>query len=94
MKSILQENRTIDFFTGLSAAALEEHHIFFGNPGRKLSEKYGLKVYLTPENHRGNNGPHQNREMDLYLKRLAQEAFEQIHGSREDFFKIFGRNYL
>ena len=94
MKSIIQEDNTVDFLTGLSAHILEEHHIFFGNPGRKNAEKYGLKVYLTPENHRGKNGPHQRREVDLTLKRMGQEAFERVHGSRDLFIKIFGRNYL
>lgn len=94
MKSIMQEDKTVDYFTGQPAPVLEEHHIFFGNPGRKNSEKYGLKVYLTPERHRGKNGPHQNRDIDLMLKRLAQRAFERVHGNRELFMKIFGRNYL
>lgn len=94
MKSIIQEDNTVDFLTGLPVSTLEEHHIFFGNPGRKNSEKYGLKVYLTPENHRGENSPHHNRETDLMLKRIGQEAFERVHGSRELFIKIFGRSYL
>ena len=93
MKSIMNSEKGIDFLTGLSGYT-EEHHIFFGNPGRKNSEKYGLKVYLFPENHRGALGPHHNRAIDLHLKRLGQIAFERKLGSREEFIQIFGRSYL
>lgn len=94
MESIMQKNKDVDYFSRQPAPNLECHHVIMGNPGRKNSEKYGLKVYLTPEHHRGKNGPHQNRDIDLMLKRLAQRAFERIHGSREDWMRIFGRNYL
>lgn len=93
MKSIMNSEKGIDFLTGLSGYT-EEHHIFFGNPGRKNSEKYGLKVYLFPENHRGAMGPHHNRATDLHLKRIGQMAFERYHGSREEFIQIFGRSYF
>lgn len=79
MKSIMNSEKGIDFLTELRGYT-EEHHVFFGNPGRKNSEKYGLKVYLFPGNHRGNLGPHHNRAMDLCLKRLGQIAFERHHG--------------
>lgn len=71
----------------------EQHHIFFGNPSRKYSEKYGLVVGLCAEHHRGPTGPHQNRENDLRLKLAAQTDFEKDH-TREEFIKIFGRSYL
>ena len=93
MKSIMNSEKGRDFLTGLSGYT-EEHQIFFGNPGRKNSEKYGLKVYLFPENHRGALGPHHNRAIDLHLKRLGQIAFERKLGSREEFIQIFGRSYL
>jgi hypothetical protein len=48
---------------------------------------------LCFEHHRGPDGPHQNKEYDLQLKREAQAKFEQDH-SREDFIRLFGRNYL
>ena len=71
---------------------LEEHHCFFGSL-RKISERYGCKVWLTPEYHKGKNGPHQDRQTDLLLKRECQRKFEETH-SREEFMKIIGRNYL
>ena len=73
---------------------LEEHHIFFGTSNRKNSEKYGLKVNLCPVCHRDNVvGVHGSRQRDLILKRQAQEHFEKEY-TREEFMRIFGRNYL
>ncbi len=73
---------------------LEEHHIFFGNPNRSLSERYGLKVYLCPNHHRiGREAVHRNRETDLILKRIGQQAFEKRY-SREMFVSVFGKNWI
>ena len=74
---------------------LQEHHCIGGNGRRKLSEKYGLKVYLCWEHHEGNTGAHNDSEFADNLKRDAQEKAMQYYGwSIEDFIKIFGRNYL
>ena len=93
MKSIIQKEKQCYVTDRIDH--LQEHHIFFGNPGRKLSEKYGLKVWLTMEYHTAsNNAVHNNRDFDLALKMIGQKAFEKTHGTREDFMRIFGRNYL
>jgi len=92
MKSIIQkEKRCIVCHN----SNIEEHHVFFGTANRKLSEKYGLKVYLCSEHHRGTRGVHgnQGKELDTYLKQLAQSRFEE-KGTREKFIQIFGKNYL
>lgn len=91
MNSIIQTEKRC-FVCG-SERNLQNHHIVFGNPGRKNSEKYGLKVWLCREHHTGNSGVHQNRQLDLELKQVAQKAFEEDH-SREEWMKVFGRNYL
>ena len=39
--------------------------------------------------HRNPNGP-----LDRYLKELAQKYWEENNGTREEFIKTFGRNYL
>lgn len=70
----------------------ERHEIFFGK-NRQLSIKYGLQIDLCYEHHQGDNGPHHNRTVDLQYKREAQAKFEQMN-SREEFVRIFGRNYL
>ena len=72
----------------------DEHHIF-GGPNRMLSEQYGLKVDLCLECHRfGKHAVHKDRAVMDELHRQGQEAFESQVGSRKEFMKIFGRNYL
>lgn len=72
---------------------LEKHHIFFGNPNRRLSEEWGCWCWLTAEEHRGTKGVHNNRALDLRLKAECQQEFETLYG-HEKFMKVFGRNYL
>lgn len=92
-KSILQ-NRKESFLSG-ATYNLEEHHIFFGTANRKISEKYGLKVWLTTEEHRGTYGVHgkYGKLLDKQLKKAAQKKFEETH-TREEFIKLIGKNYL
>lgn len=77
------------------AAGTEEHHIFYGSANRKQSERYGLKVRLCCQHHRGHmKGVHGlNKDLDRRLKEAGQQAFEETY-SREAFVKIFGKNYL
>ena len=74
---------------------LEEHHIFGGNPNRRLSEKYGLKVYLCPEHHRTSteavHRPDRNWNQRM-LQIIGQKYFEEAHPEL-DFVKLFGKNY-
>lgn len=46
MKSIMQTEKQC-YITGRTSG-LQEHHVFEGK-NRKLSEKYGLKVWLIPD---------------------------------------------
>ena len=91
MKSIIQADTDYCFVCGRYGT--EIHHVFFGNPNRKLSDRYGLVIGLCYEHHRGNSGVHHNRELDLKMKRMAQKVFEQTYPERE-FLAVFGRNYL
>ena len=73
---------------------LEEHHVIYGTANRRLSEKYGLKVYLCPAHHKhGTTAVHRDHDVDLLLKFRAQREFEKWH-SHEEWMRIFGRNYL
>ena len=92
MKSIIQDKREC---LVCGSWNVEEHHIFFGHAKRKLSEDYGLKVWLCPSHHRGTNGVHgkNGHKLDSELKQLGQKAFEWEH-TREEFMKLMGRNYL
>ena len=92
MKSIIQDKKECIVCGSWN---VEEHHIYFGVAKRKLSEEYGLKVWLCPTHHRGTNGVHgkNGHKLDTELKQLGQKAFEWNH-TREEFIKIYGRNYL
>ena len=69
------------------------HHIFEG-ARRHLSEEYGLVVPLCTECHTESDfSAHRCTETALALKRAGQQKFERTH-SREEFIKLFGRNYL
>lgn len=73
---------------------LEEHHIFFSGHQRFLSEEYGLKVYLCSRHHReGPEAVHGNRKNRRLLEARGQQAFEAKYG-KEEFLRVFGRNYL
>ena len=90
-KSIMQQTKQC--FICRSTNWLEEHHIF-GGANRKHSEKYGLKVWLCHIHHNEPPfGVHHNAENMRKLKAKAQEKFETAH-SREEFMRIFGKNYL
>lgn len=99
MKSIMQENWDECFLCGRNRLAdpcgLEEHHVF-GGANRKFSERYGLKVHICGNRcHRnGAEAIHRNKMVNLSIKIAAQKVFEDVHGSREEFRNIFGKNYL
>jgi 5-methylcytosine-specific restriction endonuclease McrA len=68
------------------------HEVFEGTGRRQLSIKYELQVKLCMKCHKDiQEHPLQGR--DLELKKEFQTNFEETH-SREDFVKLFGRNYL
>lgn len=74
----------------------QEHHAIHGRGRRKLSEKYGLKVYLCFQHHTADGGAeavHRNAETDLLVKKEAQKAFEKRWPAL-GFREIFGKNYL
>ena len=92
MKSIIQTEKKC--YVCETTQGLHKHHIF-GASNRKHSEKFGLTVFLCPMHHNmSDEGVHFNRELDLQLKKLAQEYYEANYGDRVDFRETFGRNYL
>jgi len=62
-----------------------------GTANRKLSEKYGLKVWLRHDIHMDLHD--RNKELEIKLKQDAQRAFEKKY-SHEAWMKIFRKNYL
>ena len=95
MKSIIQDDKRC-IITGHEGYGLHKHHVF-GGSNRELSERYGLWVWLRWDRHIADSPhatPHNDRNTDLWLKRITQRRFEEVHGTREDFVKLFSRNYL
>lgn len=75
---------------------LQEHHVAFGwfGAGRRLSEKFGLKVYLCDGHHEhSREAVHVNEEIRQMLCEDAQRAFE-AHYPNLSFKDIFGINYI
>lgn len=72
---------------------LERHHIMAGTANRKLSEKYGLWVYLCHDCHTGVDGAQYNAVAGLELKQTAQRVFENKY-SHEFWMDVFRKNYL
>lgn len=74
------------------------HEIFFGTANRKKSIKYGLVVFIMPEDHNMSEyGVHcmKGNEFDMYLKKLGQErAMKKYAWTTSEFIDIFGKNYL
>lgn len=91
--SILTDNLTKCIYCG-SHINIHKHEVFFGS-NRKKSIKYGLVVPLCRECHQGTSGVHgrDGHDLDTYLKKLAQEAFEKEYPDK-DFIQEFGKNYL
>lgn len=93
MESIIQSEK--ECYVCKTTLELHSHHIIYGTANRKQSEKYGLKVWLCGKHHNLSiEGVHFNKELDLHLKRLAQEHYEANYGCRLNFIDTFGRNYL
>jgi hypothetical protein len=94
MKSIIQNSKQC-YITG-ATDNIHEHHIFFGSGKRKLSEKYGLKIWLRADWHNmADYGVHFDKELDLQIKQMAQrKAMQHYEWTVEDFIGIFGKSYI
>lgn len=95
-QSILQPNVTrknkVCYVTGAVGWRLECHHVYSGNPNRRISDENGFWVYLTPEIHRQVHDD-TNEKIDKQLKIACQIMYERT-GTREDFRKLIGKSYL
>lgn len=99
MKSIMQKKDGSCYLCMLlnqdysDKSDLEEHHIIYGSR-HKLSEKFGLKVYLCKKHHTagGMDAVHFNPLLSAMLKDKAQRRFEVVFPD-QDFMAIFGKNY-
>lgn len=100
-KSILQDKKNHTCYLCMllnqdysTKSYLEEHHVMDGNPNRRHSEHYGLKVYLCVGHHRiGPEAVHNNQENMRTLQKTAQEEFERLYGHIK-WMEVFGRSFL
>ena len=95
MNSVLQTKK--ECFFCKTTKNLHRHHVLYGSSNRIQAEKYGFTVYLCLDHHtNGGDAVHRNPNgpLDRYLKGLAQKYWEENNGTREEFIKTFGRNYL
>lgn len=96
--SIIQADTEHCFLCGMNAnlEPLDCHHVF-GGSNRKLSEKYGLKVYLHHSKCHifGRQSVHQNAEINRNVKSIVQKrAMQYYNWTEDDFRRIFGKSYL
>lgn len=92
IESALVEDMTVCVVCGRPREHV--HHVIYGTANRKISDAYKYIIPLCIEHHTGRTGIHNDRAMNVYWKRKAQEHFEANHGTREDFIKVFGKSWL
>ena len=91
-KSIVQRDK--ECWVCGSTGALHRHHIYPGIGRREMSEHFGLWVWLCPFHHNmSTQGVHNDKTLDLKLKRWGQRKFEETH-TRAEWHRYFGRSYL
>ncbi len=70
----------------------ELHHIYPGDPRRRLSTEDGMMVYLCRSCHRAVHGNRVDKLREL--QRDGQRVWESTYGSREDFIRRYGKSYI
>ena len=93
MKSIMQKNK--ECYVCHTTIGLHIHHICEGR-NRNNSEKYGLWIYLCGRHHNlSNEGIHFNKELDLSIKKQAEQIWLDYYNKDiDDFISVFYINYL
>lgn len=93
----LERNRYSVFFESMSMccncgsmANMTKHEVFEGK-NRRNSMKYGFVLPLCLRCHQLLQN---DNDFNLKWKKKSQKYFEEHYGTREDFIKIFRRNYL
>ena len=91
--SIMQSEKRC-FVTG-STEWLDCHHVYFGNPNRRISDENGFWVWLRHDVHmmlHARQKPYE--DLDKRLKLLCQMQYMANGNSIEDFRALIGRSYL
>lgn len=98
-KSLLSDESNPSCLVCGSTYNLHVHHCYPGYGRRSISDEQGCWVYLCGCHHnQSNNSVHFNKDMDLWLRRKCQAAWEDREGidepGHETFISLFGCNYL
>lgn len=97
MKSILVTDKKCWLCGRKGPEHLDLHHVWGGRGTRKVSDDYGLTVYLCHHtcHEYGPNAVHQNQETRKRLQDWSQKkAMEHYGWSLEDWMKVMRKNYL
>lgn len=92
-KSIMQAEK-VCYISG-TTYGLDKHHVYPGNPNRRISEENGFWVWLRHDIHMAaheRRPPFDSLLLDLQLD--CQRKFEALGHSREEFRALIGRSYL
>jgi hypothetical protein len=75
---------------------MAHHHLIPGNPGRKLSDRYGLVVPLCPRCHElVHSGSMYGTKALHRLVRYGQlKAMEEQGWTEDEFRAVFGKSYI
>lgn len=92
MKRSILQNEKVCYLCSRTSG-LERHHCLSGVANRRLSEKYGLWVWLCHDCHTGKEGAQYEKDLNRLLKQQAQKTFESIHG-HQLWMDTFRKNYL
>lgn len=88
--SIIQDEKEC-YFCG-NVLDLDLHHVMSGTNRRHLADEDGLTVYLCRYHH---NKVHQNRELNLLLKRVAQRRYMEYYDKTlEEYLKRYEKSFL
>ena len=91
MESRLQKNKQICYLCGKPMAGSEKHHCLNGLAYREKCEADRLFCFVHPVCHQFiHNHPMTART----LKQGSQRIYEAEIGTREEFIKRYGKNYL
>jgi len=98
MKSIIQDKQ--ECYVSKRTDCLENHHIFAGRKNRKISDKYGLTIWLNNKAHyEWHNSPpnimYITKTKRQQIQQMAQrKAMEHYGWTVEDFRKLFGKSFI
>ena len=96
LHSIFTDNMSKCLITGIESQDIERHHCF-GGANRNRSERYGficpLHASVHPNGARLDSKSINWVDLDHWLKRMCQEWYTEVAmiGTKEDFYKEFGR---